>query len=650
MKRVAADFPEALLDGKDAERAEGTAESSKEATKDGLSHGWNVPLAMLVILLPLGLFAIIIAELSLPPEEVDMASLHEHHQMPLATRWQLLQERLRRVRLLKRRIEKHEADEEAKRVDTIRSLEAMNKSAKMGANTSDPNSTFVLLGLDASANASVYANETADEELALSGHMLASSVRASGLLPTARRARSLAVSAPPSPASLASPPPPLGPPVLLRAASEAGCLQYEEPLELLSRARCDFTRHSQRFVWEPGTRTLRLAQDLTQCVDFFASLQDFGVWACFDAGNDEMIYDAAQQRYCLLLDHDKCVRTVTASTTSVMLRVPGDASCLQFTQAHALLDRATCDADKQNQRWRFDPTQRVFASAVEPSLCLDYSVSDQAFAVWQCDAPHAAGAAAAAFEYHKLSGKYCLARSHGASCVREALEGSAIALRLPTEIGCLQLVRAGAELEMAACSPAVDAQRWVFHSQTASFRPSLDATLCLDLFSNGAIAVPGMGTVDDLHFGAKKCQPETAPTQRLTFDRYMSRFCVSSRPDICVQEAALGTHLRLRLPNSMHCLSYAGGIRTLKEEGCDPTDERQMWLYDASTLVFRHAAHPTGCLDFFVAHDSFGVWTCRQLHDVNSQQQFLFDEENDRFCLVSDRSKCVQEATSPLLY
>ena len=51
-----------------------------------------------------------------------------------------------------------------------------------------------------------------------------------------------------------------------------------------------------------------------------------------------------------------------------------------------------------------------------------------------------------------------------------------------------------------------------------------------------------------------------------------------------------------------------------------------------------------------VAHGVFGVWSCRDDVEVNTQQQFRYNEEEERFCLLSDRSRCLQEATSALLY
>ena len=74
------------------------------------------------------------------------------------------------------------------------------------------------------------------------------------------------------------------------------------------------------------------------------------------------------------------------------------------------------------------------------------------------------------------------------------------------------------------------------------------------------------------------------------------------------------------------------------------------WSYDAATLVFRHAANSRVCIDYFVQHNTFGAWTCRDELEVNAQQSFRYDEGRDRFCLLSDPRRCVQEATSDLLY
>ena len=172
------------------------------------------------------------------------------------------------------------------------------------------------------------------------------------------------------------------------------------------------------------------ARDTTQCVDYFVGLQDFGVWACFDAGNDEFVYDIGNDRYCLQLDHDKCVRGVGEKAESVLLRVPGEAACLQLDDAHRPLTTHTCDEKKPTQRWRFDPPLGAFRAVSQSALCLDYSLEDQAFAVWSCDLQEKENAAdendiaLRGFVYHRYSGKYCLKRGHGATCVQEATSGS----------------------------------------------------------------------------------------------------------------------------------------------------------------------------------------------------------------------------------
>jgi hypothetical protein len=213
-------------------------------------------------------------------------------------------------------------------------------------------------------------------------------------------------------------------------------------------------------VWDGRTRTLRYARDTTQCVDYFVGLQDFGIWSCFDAGNDEFFRDEARDRYCLLLDHDKCVRGVGASGESVLLRVPGSASCLQLDDPLRPLVSHTCDEQRTAQRWKFDPPLNAFRAAGQPSVCLDYSVDDQAFAVWSCDEQEAENAADDAnagrgFVYHRYSGKYCLRRGRGSTCVMEAEAGSRLLLRRATmRYGCLHVAAKQSEPRAPAPWPA----------------------------------------------------------------------------------------------------------------------------------------------------------------------------------------------------
>ena len=94
--------------------------------------------------------------------------------------------------------------------------------------------------------------------------------------------------------------------------------------------------------------------------------------------------DAARGRYCLLLDHDKCVTAVAEAGETLQLRVPGEASCLRLDDPHRALTQHTCDDTVTAQRWRFDPPLGAFRAASQPDLCLDYQREAQAWAVWTC--------------------------------------------------------------------------------------------------------------------------------------------------------------------------------------------------------------------------------------------------------------------------
>ena len=141
-----------------------------------------------------------------------------------------------------------------------------------------------------------------------------------------------------------------------------------------------------------------------------------------------------------------------------------------------------------------------------------------------------------------------------------------------------------------------------------------------------------------------------ASNERFTYDRYMGRYCLAANPAVCVMEGLLGTPLRLRLPNALDCLHFDKRLVTLQEQPCNASESQQQWAYDEATLVFRHAADSTRCIDFLESRQVFGVWQCRDGQEINSQQQFRYHESVDRFCLLSAPSRCLQEATSTLLY
>ena len=80
------------------------------------------------------------------------------------------------------------------------------------------------------------------------------------------------------------------------------------------------------------------------------------------------------------------------------------------------------------------------------------------------------------------------------------------------------------------------------------------------------------------------------------------RYCVSSRPSVCVLEAILGTPLRLRQPGGIDCLHFDGSLQALQTAACNASEPKQQWSFDAATLVFRHATDSRRCIDYFVAH------------------------------------------------
>jgi len=316
----------------------------------------------------------------------------------------------------------------------------------------------------------------------------------------------------------------------------------------------------------------------------------------------------------------------------VQLRVPGEAACLRLDDAHQPLSHHTCNDALASQRWRFDPVLAAFRAAKDPSLCLDYSAEDQAFAVWPCaeeeQAQKAQREGERGFVYRRFQSKYCLRRGHTSTCVQEAATGSSILLRRPMQPGtCLRYLGRERRVQAVACSRSDETQQWILHTPTSTFRPALDATLCLDLFAadvaefgrSSRVSRPSVEeaaeeaalTIDNGGaLGVWRCQSH-ASNERFVYDRYMGRYCVASWPSVCVLEASIGTPLRLRHPGELACLHFDGGLATLAQRPCNASEIAQQWLYDEASLVFRHASNAQRCIDFFVAHEAFGAWSCR---------------------------------------
>ena len=111
------------------------------------------------------------------------------------------------------------------------------------------------------------------------------------------------------------------------------------------------------------------------------------------------------------------------------------------------------------------------------------------------------------------------------------------------------------------------------------------------------------------------------------------------------------SHSPLRPAGEFACLQYDGALQALRGHECNVSDTRQLWTYDAASLVFRHASHADRCLDYFSAHNAFGVWSCHELQEVTTQQFQVDAIRADRFCLLSEPSKCLLPASaSPLFY
>ena len=110
------------------------------------------------------------------------------------------------------------------------------------------------------------------------------------------------------------------------------------------------------------------------------------------------------------------------------------------------------------------------------------------------------------------------------------------------------------------CDEKEEEQRWIFHSPTTTFRPSTDASHCLDLVAPApGDAPPAEGedadALDGSSLGAWPCVPGAA-NEKFAYDRYMSRYCVRARASTCVVEAIQGAPMRLRYPGRPGCLHY----------------------------------------------------------------------------------------------
>ena len=204
-------------------------------------------------MLPLTAFVLMaVGSLSLPDDAPISAVLDAR----LRSRWRQLRERMQAVSARRHRLQA-EREREQHALAEHDAKERLERRLNERVEWNASSGTWVHVG-DARehANTTDHNGTAASDAAAMGATALAQAADAALATAAARRAVLLRKKGAAS-ISLPSPPPPLGPAVLLRAGQEGGCLHFTEPLELLARASCDFDLAEQRFVWDTQSRTLR---------------------------------------------------------------------------------------------------------------------------------------------------------------------------------------------------------------------------------------------------------------------------------------------------------------------------------------------------------------------------------------------------------
>ena len=103
-----------------------------------------------------------------------------------------------------------------------------------------------------------------------------------------------------------------------------------------------------------------------------------------------------------------------------------------------------------------------------------------------------------------------------------------------------------------------------------------------------------------------------------------------------------GPGLQLRLPGDTSCLQYAAS-QPLSHDMCRVTNSQQRWLFESSTMRFRHSELNQNCLQFDEATTDFMALAC----STDPAQKFHASLGTDgrKYCIGHDEHKCVQEAT-----
>lgn len=309
----------------------------------------------------------------------------------------------------------------------------------------------------------------------------------------------------------------------------------------------------------------------------------------------------------------------------VHLREEGEGLCLEHVKALSFADHRTCDFASADQQWIYDPTLMVLKLASAMDQCLDFFPEHQDFGVWSCH-----DSANNEFVYDRV-GKLCQRKAKN-SCVQNATaEDFYLQLRLPGEASCFHF---GGQFDgkthliiHRTCEERTE-QWWQFERETLSFKHSTDSSICLNW------------NTDKQGFDIWKCY--NTPKQQFQFSKFRLTYCLRHDLRQCLQavENLASSGLQLRLPGETSCLQY-GSDRPLSHEPCRVTYTQQRWLFESSTMRFRHSELNQNCLQF--EEEGFTALEC----STEPKQKFhaSFGTDGRKYCIGKDERKCVQEAT-----
>ena len=315
-------------------------------------------------------------------------------------------------------------------------------------------------------------------------------------------------------------------------------------------------------------------------------------------------------------------------TDVVHLREEGEGLCMEHVSALSFVDHRTCDFTSSAQQWIYDPTLAVLKLASDLNQCLDFFPEQQDFGVWACH-----DSANHQFMYDH-AGKLCANKASSNGCVQNATaENFYLQLRLPGEASCFHF---GGQFDgkthmiiHRTCEERME-QWWQFERETLSFKHSTDSSICLN-WNTGSQG-----------FDIWKCY--NTPKQQFQFSKYRLTYCLRHDLRQCLQavENLAGSGLQLRLPGDTSCLQYAAS-HPLSHDMCRVTNTQQRWLFESSTMRFRHSVLNQNCLQFDEATTDFTALECST--DPSQKFHASLGTDGRKYCIGTDEHKCVQEAT-----